>query len=185
MGILDKSKTRKVATSLYITVVKQARQPFLYTNLGVPDTFDGRFNMISLHVFLVLRRLKSNFTRSEKTSQALFDVMFADMDQSLREIGVGDLRVGKNVKVMVANFYGRISAFEKALRDSSDVLLIEAINRNVFPKEQSVQTNSEKIAQYIHFLKLQLDKISLDTILTGKLQFDIYTVNDFEKQSSS
>ena len=185
MGILDKSKTRKVATSLYITVVNQARQPFLYTNLGVPDTFDGRFNMISLHVFLVLRRLKSNYTRSEKTSQALFDIMFADMDQSLREIGVGDLRVGKSVKAMAATFYGGVSAFEKALRDGSDVILIDAIKRNVFPKEQSVKTKSEKIAKYIHLLKLQLDEMSLDDILAGKLQFDINTVNDFEKHSNS
>ena len=181
MGFLDRSKPRKVAGSLYIATVKQARQPFLYTKFGVPDTFEGRFNMISLHIFLVLRRLKSNYTRSAKTSQALFDVMFADMDQSLREIGVGDLSVGKNVKAMAASFYGRVSAYEKALRDESDVLLIDAINRNVFSKKQLVRTKSEKFAKYIHLLIFKLDKIALDTILEGKLQFDENAVNNFEK----
>ena len=183
MGSFDKPRPRKVAESLYIAAVKQARQPFLYTKFGVPDTFDGRFNMISLHVFLVLRRLKSNYTRSVKTSQALFDIMFADMDQSLREKGVGDLRVGKNVKAMVASFYGRVSAYEIALRNESDVLLIDAIHRNVFSKELSVGINSKKVADYIQLLILQLNKISLDTILAGQLRFNIKGVKDYEKHS--
>ena len=78
----------------------QARQPGFYRDCGVPDSVDGRFELIALHTFLVLHRLKADATDTEALGQALFDVMFQDMDQSLRELGAGDLGVGPRVKRM-------------------------------------------------------------------------------------
>ena len=103
--------------ALYNRVVEQARRPAFYTTCGVPDTLDGRFDMIVLHAFLLFHRLKLDHPRSADLSQSVFDLMFADMDRSLREMGAGDLGVGKKVKTMVRACYGRIAAYEAGLAD--------------------------------------------------------------------
>ena len=103
-----------------------------YADWGVPDTLDGRFDMISLHTFLVLDRLKGV---EQDFRQALVDELFADMDRSLREMGVGDLSVGKKVRKMAEVFYGRVAAYDKALAGPPDALE-SAIARNVFPDAQ-------------------------------------------------
>ncbi|MGB1548449.1 MAG: ubiquinol-cytochrome C chaperone family protein, partial [Alphaproteobacteria bacterium] len=99
---------KQSARTLYTQIVAQARRKEFYTAGGVPDTLDGRFEMLALHAFLVLYRLKR--LDADELAQALFDMMFADMDENLREIGVGDLSVDKRVKRMVSAFYGRVVA---------------------------------------------------------------------------
>jgi len=104
------------AVALYKCIVEQARQPDFYTHHGVPDSLDGRFDMIVLHTFLVMRRLRTIASQAAgQLSQDLFDLLFADMDSNLREIGVGDLGVGKRVKKMAQAFYGRVEAYEAGL----------------------------------------------------------------------
>jgi cytochrome b pre-mRNA-processing protein 3 len=103
------------ARTLYEGVVAQARQPGFYRDCGVPDSVDGRFELIALHAFLVLHRLKADPGDTEALGQALFDIMFQDMDQSLRELGAGDLGVGLRVKRMAQGLYGRIAAYEAGL----------------------------------------------------------------------
>lgn len=124
-------RNRAPAEALYGSLVDQARQPAFYASLGVPDTVDGRFEMVALHVFLVLHRLKAE-PATEDFRQALFDTMFADMDRSLREMGVSDLSVGRHVKNMAKGFYGRVAAYESGLADAQDAALGEAIRRNVY-----------------------------------------------------
>src|SRR5579885_2019728 len=102
---------KPAAAALYRAVVAQARAPAFYVAYGVPDTLDGRFDLIALHMFLVLHRLKSD-TDASTVSQALFDIMFDDMDRSLREMGVGDLGVGRRVRAMAEALYGRMAAYE-------------------------------------------------------------------------
>ncbi len=109
----DPQETR--ARALYERVVAQARQPGFYRDGGVPDTVDGRFELIALHAFLVLHRLKTDTGDTEELGQALFDVMFQDMDQSLRELGAGDMGVGPRVKRMAQGLFGRIAAYEAGL----------------------------------------------------------------------
>jgi cytochrome b pre-mRNA-processing protein 3 len=106
---------RQRAEQLYQALVKQARTPALYSELGVPDTPEGRFEMIALHVSLVLRRLRPEGALGRAVGQELFDVMFADMDSSLRELGVSDLSVGKYVKRLVGNLYARLAALDRGL----------------------------------------------------------------------
>lgn len=126
----DRSAAR-AAESLYATIVAQARRPEFYTLLGVPDTVDGRFDMIALHMFLVLQRLKQAGPKAAQVSQSLFDTMFADMDRNLREMGAGDLGVGRRVRAMAEGLYGRIAAYEEGLT-GDDVMLAAALRRNVF-----------------------------------------------------
>lgn len=121
---------KPIANALYDQIVAQARQPIFYEEADVPDTVDGRYEMVSLHAFLVMRRLKREGKLGQELSQTLFDRMFADMDHSLREIGVGDLGVGKRIKAMAQVFYGRIVAYAEALDGNSDETLEEALARN-------------------------------------------------------
>ncbi|MEJ0067455.1 MAG: ubiquinol-cytochrome C chaperone family protein [Pseudomonadota bacterium] len=100
---------------LYAQLIEQARTPAFYGALGVPDSLDGRYEMIALHAFIALRRLRRDGGATETFAQALFDAMFADMDRSLREIGVSDLSVGKRVKEMARGLYGRIAAYEAGI----------------------------------------------------------------------
>jgi len=103
------------AERLYAQMVAEARGRRFYAELGVPDTPEGRFEMIALHIALLLRRLRAEGAAGNALGQALFDLMFADMDAALREIGVGDLGVGRQVKRLAGQFYARLAALDRAL----------------------------------------------------------------------
>lgn len=121
------------AQHLYIALVEQARNPVFYTDLGVPDTLDGRFEMITLHMHLLLRRLQQGFERSpelREISRLLIETYFADMDQSLREMGVGDTGIARKVQKMSGGFYGRLEAYGMATEQPE--LWPEAMRRNVY-----------------------------------------------------
>ncbi len=123
------SKQRMEAHSLYLDVVERARMPVFYTEGGVPDTLDGRFELILLFLFLELERLKREGT-SDAFQRELVEVFFEDMDRSVRELGVGDTGVGRRVKKMADAFYGRMQAYESAMKD--DALLAAALRRNLY-----------------------------------------------------
>lgn len=137
------------ARQLYREIVTQARSPAFYVDYAVPDTPDGRFDMIALHAALVMRRLRDDTSVSPAVSQALFDQMFAGFDESLREMGVGDLRVGKVVKAMAKGFYGRLAAYGQCL-DQDDVPgLQDALRRNVYRHSEPEQGVVARLATYI------------------------------------
>lgn len=119
--------------TLYTALVEAARQPVFYAEIGVPDTVSGRFEMIALHAFAVLRRFaRPDGAEPDPFAQALFEYMFADFDRALRESGVGDMSIGTHVKRMGTHFYGRVAAYEAGLRDPDPAVLEEAISRNLF-----------------------------------------------------
>jgi cytochrome b pre-mRNA-processing protein 3 len=117
---------------LYSLAVTAARDPWLYTALGVPDTLDGRFDLIGVHVFVVIHHLRFLPDPGPALAQAVFDAMFSDMDQSLREMGVGDLSVGRRVRAMWEAFHGRSRAYEAALASPDYAALPAALTRNVW-----------------------------------------------------
>ena len=111
----------------------QARRPEFYLNAGVPDSFDGRFDLLAVHVFLVMRRLKQDGgEQGPRLSQYLYDVMFADMDRVWREQGVGDIGVGHRVNRMSKAFLGRIVAYDTALDSGGADALADALRRNLY-----------------------------------------------------
>jgi cytochrome b pre-mRNA-processing protein 3 len=120
------------ADALYGALVAQARQPEFYADLGVPDTVDGRFDMIMLHLSLLLRRLRGD---DEALAQAVLDTTFDDMDRNLREMGAGDLGVGRRVKAMARAYFGRFEAYDAALDAGDGDGLAAALARNVQPAE--------------------------------------------------
>ena len=124
-------KDRKAqAKSFYNQAVAQARLPIFYTDFGVPDTIDGRFELIALHNYILIHRLSWN--GQIKMSQALFDAFFVNMERSLREMGIGDLAVPKHMKRMMQGFNGRCQSYEAAIKTKDTVQLNEAIARNVY-----------------------------------------------------
>ncbi len=167
---LWKSPVKIAAGHLYDTIVNQARHPRFYLQYGVPDTVDGRFDMILLHAFIVLHRLKKNRGQTAKLAQELFDLMFADMDQNLRELGVGDLSVGPKIRKMTSAFNGRIVAYENSLNDS--LALAEAIDRNVFRHVDSVPENLKEFVRYIQNQISFLDAQPIEKLLAGELKFE-------------
>jgi cytochrome b pre-mRNA-processing protein 3 len=170
--MFGKSPIRSNAETLYSCAVVQARQPIFYANMGVPDTVDGRFDMIALHVFLILRRLKQDGVASQETSQALFDAMFLDMDRGLRELGAGDLGVGRRVKVMAKAFYGRIAAYDEGLM-SDDTRLCDAILRNIFRGDGKERDHASLISVYLRGQADVLEHQSTEAILNGVVQFTL------------
>jgi cytochrome b pre-mRNA-processing protein 3 len=127
---LRRGAPQQAADALYAALVAQARRPDFYARLGVPDTLDGRFEMIALHAFLMLRRLKGE-AGTAPLAQALADRFVEDMDASLREMGAGDLGVGRRVRTMAQALYGRIGAYAAAL-EGEESALAEALKRNVY-----------------------------------------------------
>jgi len=158
------------AQKIYAAVVSHARHPNFYLDFGVPDTPDGRFDMILVHAFLVLRRLKRDVDKTAELSQEVFDLMFADVDQSLREMGIGDMGVGKRVRAMAEGFYGRVEAYEKGLANDGKVLA-EALERNLYRKTSPTPTQTAAIADYIRDQARRLDSVDIDSLTAGNLGF--------------
>ena len=147
-GFFKRKPQEAQARALYEEVVAQARQPGFYRDCGVPDTVDGRFELIALHAFLVLHRLKADPGDTEALGQALFDVMFRDMDQSLRELGAGDMGVGARVKRMAQGLYGRIAAYEAGL-SGPGAELEAALRRNLFGTVTPEPEQLQAMAAYL------------------------------------
>lgn len=120
---------RRTIGAIYGTIVAQTREPLFYRHLNVPDTVDGRFDLLILHLWLVLRRLRAAKTGAT-LSQALFDHFCNDMDANLREMGVGDLTVPKRMQKFGEAFYGRTAAYDLALVEGEGHLA-DALMRNI------------------------------------------------------
>ena len=176
MNILKKffsfSREQKTAHKLYKTIVEQARQPAFYESCGVPDTFDGRFDMISLHMILVMRRMKRDIEQTRKLSQALFDYMFDDIDLNLRELGFGDMGVSVRVKKSVEALYGRLKSYDQGLNLDDDAQLSEALKRNLYRDNEVTDAHLRAITAYTRGQSLLLDDLDINNLLAGELEFD-------------
>jgi len=177
MNILKKmfsfSQEKKMAHLLYRTIVEQARHPAFYRDFGVADTFDGRFDMISLHMILVMRRLKTDVDQTRKLSQALFDYMFNDIDLNLRELGIGDMGVLTRVKKMAKAFYGRLESYDLGLAQDGDSDLTAALQRNLFRENATTEANLVSIAAYMRRQSDHLAAWDVAYLLKGELEFAV------------
>jgi cytochrome b pre-mRNA-processing protein 3 len=159
----------EAVTSLYAQIVAQARRAEFYEVMGVPDSLDGRFDILVLHAFLFFHRLKEEDKPIRDFGQAVFDAMFADMDQNLREMGVSDVVVGKRVKKMASAFYGRATAYDEALVDPSQLETV--IRRNIFPEQDVSDTVLRALAQYVTASVEKLSTQEVGAFLSGSLVF--------------
>jgi cytochrome b pre-mRNA-processing protein 3 len=169
-SLSGRNSAREAADLAYRRVVEQARQAVFFTDYGVPDTLDGRFELICLHAFLYLHRLKGDRPQANQFCQSLFDRMFADFDRSLREMGVGDLGVGTQVKRMARAFYGRVLSYEAGLA-GDDPLLAAALVRNIFGTISARQSIADAMAAYVRGAVSELRSQRAEDLLAGNVWF--------------
>ena len=167
---LFRRRSREAERKTYCEIVAQARQPAFYTAFGVPDTIDGRFDMIVLHAILLFRRLSGEGDKVSEFSQEVFDIFFSDMDASLREMGVTDTRVPKKVKVMGEAFYGRADAYAPFLEAKDVSGLSDAISRNLFP-ENPDPLAERALAHYMIAAEAELSGQDTEQLVSGEINW--------------
>lgn len=138
----SRDKADPIATELYGVIVALARDPAIYRDLGVPDTVPGRFEMVLLHIAIVMDRLQRGSEAEGKLGQDLFDAFCRDMDETLREFGVGDTVMGKRMNGMAQSFYGRKQSYAEALGAGDRDGLTEALKRNIAPERDAAEASS-------------------------------------------
>jgi cytochrome b pre-mRNA-processing protein 3 len=158
----------RAGTELYAAAVAGARQPFFYAALGVPDTLDGRFDLIALHAFLLVHRLRDD----PDLAQAVFDAMFADMDRNLREIGVGDLSVGKRVRDMWEAFHGRSKVYAEAVEANDADALAVALARNVW-RGAAPENAASTLARHVLIQVAYLADLPTSAFASGQARFQV------------
>jgi cytochrome b pre-mRNA-processing protein 3 len=163
---------REVADRLYRDLVKQARTTAFYRALGVPDTPEGRFEMVGLHVALVVRRLRATGAPGSALGQELFDLMFADMDESLRQIGIGEMSVGKHIKRLAGNFYARLVALDEALAASPEGKLAQMLRTNAYHGGAAPSPHQvDALAGYVLAAEAALRAQATEDLLAGQVEW--------------
>ncbi len=158
---------RGTIEAIYGMIVTQAREPIFYQDFGVPDTVNGRFDLLLLHLWMVLRRLRQAKGGTE-LAQALFDHFCADMDANLREMGVGDLAVPKRMQAFGEAFYGRGAAYDLALTENREALA-QALCKNIL--ESGDLENARRLAVYAEAAMARLTAVDDATLLAVSWHF--------------
>ena len=157
--------------ALYGAIVAQAREPRFYAEMGVPDTVSGRFDMVLLHVVLVLRRLRQGEAGERALAQGLFDAFCRDMDHNLREMGISDQGLPRHMQRVGEAFYGRAQAYEAALGDGAgEGALAVALARNVYP-DSAAEPSVIALAQYVRKADEVLGTQPLAALSDGIISF--------------
>ncbi|PYE87168.1 ubiquinol-cytochrome C chaperone family protein [Phyllobacterium leguminum] len=166
-----KAKVNEAITiAFYEAIVAAARQPRFYALLFVPDTPIGRYEMLSLHVFLAMHRLKGENAALRALSQEVADEFFKDVDHSLRELGIGDQGVPKRMKKLARMFYGRVEAYEAAFAASDREAFAAALTRNVRP-EMEFWPGAVPLASYAFEARESLRRQSDEELARGSIAF--------------
>lgn len=176
MNILEWYRGRKArieaAGRLHAMATAQSRLPDFYETLGVADTIDGRFDLLTVHVFLIMDRLGALGPEGRKTGQALFDRMFRAMELNLREAGVGDLGIPKHIKKMMKAFNGRIHSYAGAVSAQDADALQLALTRNVYRAEgEAIPAGVFELTDYILSTRRQFEGMTLEQFQSGQIWF--------------
>lgn len=158
---------RAATIPLYRSIVAEARQPVWYADMGVPDTLDGRFDMIAAVLSLALMRIDAMGDEGREAGARLTEVFIDDMDGQLREIGVGDVIVGKHVGNMMAAMGGRLSVYREAI--GNPAALEEALVRNLWRGEPGAEAKPALAAERMRSVAARLGTVDLDDLLANGL----------------
>jgi len=167
--IFASSLYQREAHQVYVSLVEQARQPIFYEQYHVPDTLDGRFDVIVLHLFLATQGLRAQGSpEALEFARELSEVFFSDMDRSLREMGVGDTGISKRIRKMAQACYGRLQAYSEARGEAA---LAAALARNLYRSEEAINLPAGLLA-YVqqHSAALQSDA-AVQAMIEGKIAF--------------
>ncbi len=178
LSIVHNLRSRKLAKKqgleLFVALVKQSQLPAFQGKFAIPDTLLGYFEALTLHMFLILQRIKNSPATEDPVlarnlGQSLYDTMWGDFDQSLRQMGVGDLRVGKKIKELVQAFHGHVQAYESC--GDNKKLWAEAIVRNIYIGHDSFSSRADQLADYAVQSQRDLTTLSLDHVCNGQIKW--------------
>ena len=175
--IFSSDKTElDLCQKIYYKCLLASRRPEFYTKFEVADTFDGRFDMLCLIISVYMHKLTREPEKTKDFNQNLFDVMFKDIDLTLREMGAGDLGVGKRVKIMSENFMGRLIKYSQSLESKNATLLARALSRNLYRQDSIVNSDNE-ITTFVLKLSEKVMNLKLDYVMSEEFDMNDLVVS--------
>ena len=156
------AENRKLVARLYAATVARAREPVFFTTFGVPDTIDGRFDLLALHAWLVLDRLRA--AGLGDISQGLMDTIFIGFDEGLRDLGAGDMSIARQIKKLADAFYGRLQAYGAS---EDPAVMTEAIQRNLY-RGTGDAAHAQAVARYVESARVHVGR---SDIANGEVDF--------------
>ena len=163
---------QEAGRALYAAAVAEARQPRLYADLGAPDTPEGRFELYTLHVLLLIERLRGEGPAAAEASQALFDTYLSALDHGLRELGVGDTSVGKKMRRLGEAFYGRGKSYDAAVAAAPDEAPLAAfLKRTAF--EGATGGKPDALARELLGKRAVLAAQPTEALLAGQVDWEM------------
>ena len=157
------------ARALYTTIVNQSREPGFFTSWGIPDTPNGRFEVLALHVFLVMHRMRDDIDCA-KLARSLSEQAVLDIDRNLREMGIGDLSVGRKVKSLTEGLYGRLAAYADGM-ERQNGNLGEELRRNLFSEGEAQESVVLAAELYLRRERNSLLGWATADLLAGRISF--------------
>ncbi|MFN3672630.1 MAG: ubiquinol-cytochrome C chaperone family protein [Bosea sp. (in: a-proteobacteria)] len=159
-GLFGKREDRLApVNAVFARVAEASRQPWLYLDGGIPDSFDGRFESLTLHAFLLLRRLRQLPEPATAFAQDFTDATFAYLELGFRNGGVSDIAVPKRMKKIAESFFGRVQAYEEALQSGDQAALVEALRRNASPGEAAQRLSDYILRSQAHLATLDFEAV--------------------------
>ena len=146
----SKNKYKDITPEIYQNIIERSRSKFFYLNMDIEDSFESRFDIIILHSFIIFYFLKDITDDEKKLSQLLFDFMFEDFDNNLREMGFGDIAVNKKMKVFITAFYGRIANYSKGVDQIKNNLKDEILNQAII---NNIYKGKDTNTRFLNFFK--------------------------------
>ena len=155
----------------YELLTEAARMPAFYEAMDVPDTVMGRFEMVSVHLMLYLRRSHSAGVAAQGIAQEIVDAFFQDVDHSIRELGIGDAGVPKRMKKFARMFYGRVKSYGEAIGGGDAAALALALQRNIHPDQPGTAPSMQALADWMMRTAPRLEDVPDETLAAGRLAF--------------
>ena len=181
----SKNKYREITPEIYQNIIERSRSKFFYLNMDIDDCFESRFDIIILHSFIIFYYLKKNSNKEKKLSQFLFDFMFEDFDNNLREMGFGDIAVNKKMKIFITAFYGRIANYSQGIdqikNSKNDEILKKTLLNNIYKGKELNLLYIELFKQYIFNNLDFFNSRDLSTNINERFKFTNFPI---ELQSS-
>ncbi|KGD99301.1 ubiquinol-cytochrome C chaperone family protein [Rhizobium sp. YS-1r] len=163
-----KNRNQSIVDRQYAALTSAARVPFFYSDLDVPDTVMGRFEMLSIVMILFFRRTAKSDASGQELAQEIVDAFFQDIDHSIRELGIGDQSVPKRMKKLAGMFYGRLETYAAALEERDGGALAAAVRRNIYPEREDAPA-MRGLAEWMIAAEVTLAGVSEDEISRGQV----------------
>ena len=168
-----KKKYETVSNDIYQKIVNFSRNKIFYTKYSVPDTIDGRFDMLVLTTIIVVHRLSKIKNEGRELSQKIFDIVFKDLDYSLRELGAGDVSVANNMKKLISSYMGRQKIYLKAFKSEDEKFLASAFKNNIYRNKDQKKNLILLLSKNILRINKKLHLIEDKKMLIGDFDFSI------------